>query len=247
MRGESLARHPKVRGQSVKQAFSSSPQKLFSTSKSKDVLHMMPDEESESSSPDQSGPDARTWVERFGNELYAYALTRLRDSHASEEVVQETLLAGVKYLHQFRGESSEKSWLMSILRRKIVDYVRGRNRHDRRNAVLQHDGTIDALLSDLGSFDPDLIPEDMDPGRLATDKELWELVRECLELLPQRQADAFMLREFEGLSAEDICETLKISRSNLWVLLHRARLRIAECLFELWRKGDTRKQQKNEG
>ena len=208
---------------------------------------MTPGEENESGPPDKAEPDARTWVERFGNELYAYALTRLRDSHASEEVVQETLLAGVKYLHQFRGESSEKSWLMSILRRKIVDHVRGRNRHDRRNAVLQHDGTVDALLSDLGSFDPDLIPEDMDPRQLVTDKELWELVRECLELLPQRQADAFMLREFEGLSAEDICDALKISRSNLWVLLHRARLRIAECLFQLWSKGDTRNRPGIEG
>ena len=196
-------------------------------------------EENHEDSPAQPESDPNTWVNRFGNQLYSYALTRLRDPHASEEVVQETLLAGVKYLSQFRGESSEKSWLMSILRRKIVDHVRARSRHDRRNAVIQHDHRVESFLNDLGSFDPDLIPENLDPSELATDKELWVLVRECLDLLPQRQADAFMLREIEGLSAEDICETLEISRSNLWVLLHRARLRIVECLIELWSKGDS--------
>ena len=73
--------------------------------------------------------DPTTWVERFGDDLFSYAITRLRDPHATEEVVQDTLLAGVRYLHQFRGEGSEKAWLMSILRHKIVDYVRSRNKH----------------------------------------------------------------------------------------------------------------------
>lgn len=199
---------------------------------------MEPREGNDSDFEGSPKPNPATWVERHGNQLYSYALTRLRNSHASEEVVQETLLAGVKNLKQFRGDSTEKAWLMTILRRKIVDYARSRNRHDLRNAILQNDERVEHFLNDLGTFDPDLIPEDIDPRRLATDRELWALVRECLDLLPQRQADAFMLREFEGLSADEICETLDISRSNLWVLLHRARLRIAECLFLLWGEGE---------
>ena len=182
--------------------------------------------------------DPTTWVERFGDDLFSYAITRLRDPHATEEVVQDTLLAGVRYLHQFRGEGSEKAWLMSILRHKIVDYVRSRNKHERHDAMLQSDGRAEPFVNLLGSFDVNMIPEQIDPSKLAQDRELWGLVHDCLEEIPKRQADAFMLREFEGLSAEDICEALEISRSNLWVLLHRARLRIAECLLERWSRGD---------
>ena len=199
---------------------------------------MEPVEGNDSESEGSVDPNPATWVDRYGGDLYSYALTRLRNSHASEEVVQETLLAGVKNVEQFRGQSSDKAWLMTILRRKIVDHVRSRNRHDLRNAILKDDRRVEKFLNDIGSFDPDLIPEDIDPRQLALDRELWGLVRECLDLLPQRQADAFMLREFEGLSANEICETLEISRSNLWVLLHRARIRIAECLFQLWAEGE---------
>ena len=76
--------------------------------------------------------DPSIWVDEYGDYLFRYAKSRLRDPNAAEEVVQETFLAGVRYSEQFAGKSSELGWLTGILKRKIIDYVRVRNKHNNR-------------------------------------------------------------------------------------------------------------------
>ena len=73
--------------------------------------------------------DPTIWVDEYGDFLFRYANSRLRDPNAAEEVVQETFLAGVRYSAQFAGKSSELGWLTGILKRKIIDFVRARNKH----------------------------------------------------------------------------------------------------------------------
>ena len=74
--------------------------------------------------------DPAVWVDEYGEYLFRYAYSRLRDANAAEEAVQETFLAGVRYVEQFAGRGSERGWLLGILKRKIVDYVRARSKHD---------------------------------------------------------------------------------------------------------------------
>ena len=88
---------------------------------------MATDQSSQSSS--QFRIDPNEWVDEYGDYLYRYAYSRLRDPNAAEEAVQETFLAGIRYYEQFSGKGSEQAWLLGILKRKIVDYVRRRNKH----------------------------------------------------------------------------------------------------------------------
>jgi len=186
----------------------------------------------DSDNENRGTPDPATWVDRYGNDLYRYAYARLRDVHATEEAVQDTLLAGVQHIQQLRDLRKEKSWLLSILSRKIVDLIRRRNRQKRLDAMVHNDPLVEQFLDTFGAVDVSLVPIKLDPSTLAQHNELRSIIVECLKVLPQKQADAFTLRELEELGAEEICETLQISKSNLWVLLHRARIRIAECLLE---------------
>jgi RNA polymerase sigma-70 factor (ECF subfamily) len=177
--------------------------------------------------------DPELWVDEYGDYLYRYAYSRLRDSSAAEEVVQDTFVAGVRYQQQFAGRSSERGWLIGILKRKIVDYVRSRARFARNGSFEdQHDPTAQ-LFDENGRWKKGLLP-DMSPDRPLQAEELREIVRDCLSHLPKGQADVFVLSVMEGIESDEICRELGITPSNLWVRLHRARLGLAKCVGTKW-------------
>jgi RNA polymerase sigma-70 factor (ECF subfamily) len=64
--------------------------------------------------------------------------------------------------------------------------------------------------------------------------EFWQTMRDCLSKLPERIATVFMMREMDEIDSKEICATLSISDSNLWVMLHRARMALRECLANNW-------------
>jgi RNA polymerase sigma-70 factor (ECF subfamily) len=74
--------------------------------------------------------DPTMWVDRHGDTLYRYAMSRLRDPDSAEEVVQETFVSALQALDQYSGQGSEGAWLLGILKRKVIDCVRRRNRPD---------------------------------------------------------------------------------------------------------------------
>lgn len=173
------------------------------------------------------------WVDEYGDYLYRYAWSRLRDDNAAEEAVQETLLAAVRFQDQFSGQGSERGWLLGILKRKIVDYIRLRQRYDRDGTSFEDDSDPTAMLFDQnGHWRSGSLPDTPD-DRVAS-KELWDVVRGCLSHLPQGQADVFVLSVMEEMDSEDVCRELGITPSNLWVRLHRARLGLARCVGSKW-------------
>ena len=174
------------------------------------------------------------WVEEYGDYLYRYAYSRLRDSNAAEEVVQETFLAGIRFEHQYSGKGSQRGWLLAILRRKIVDYVRTRARKSHAQLAEDETDPTNLLFDETGHWKKDSISWLSEPSHKAESKELWDVVRGCLKELPQGQADVFMLSVFEQLDTAEICKELDISESNLWVRLHRARLKLANCVGSKW-------------
>lgn len=177
------------------------------------------------------------WVDRHGDTLYRFALTRLRDAEAAEEVVQETFVAALGARNQYAGKGSEGAWLLGICKRKVVDLVRRRNRPDTGAGGDLGPDPSEAMFDPKGNWrlDPRILkgrPE----GALERE-EFWQAFRGCLGRLSQRQADAFTLRELEDLTSEEICKKLEVSTSNLWVLLHRARLSLTVCMkshLEKW-------------
>ena len=183
----------------------------------------------ESGNVDRPALEPGLWLARHGDRLYRYALSRLRDPEGAEEVVQETFVAGLGNLRQYTGAGSEAGWLMGILKRKVIDHVRRRNREVSVDAGDEAD-PAEMLFDRKGGWREDPRFFGGRPDDLLQRDEFWTIFRKCLARLPQRQADAFSLRETQGLSGEEICKVLAISASNLWVLLHRARLQLSGCL-----------------
>jgi RNA polymerase sigma-70 factor (TIGR02943 family) len=175
-----------------------------------------------------------TWPERYGDELYRFALSRVSDAVAAEELVQDTFLSALDALASFRGEASERTWLFVILRRKIID-------HYRRQARAPHVG-LDAISEPAGPgegvfFEPDghwrasQSPVSWLHADAALEQqELHEVLRHCQEKLPPQHGAVFALRFVEELPAEEICQELGISSANYWVIVHRAKLQLRRCL-----------------
>lgn len=178
-----------------------------------------------------------TWVDQHGDCLYRYALIRVRQPEVAEDLVQETLLAAIRTHTNFRGTSSERSWLCGILKNKICDHFRKLAREVSYTDLEFLEDEMSHKFIGQG-WNHDLGPAEWKPeAEAALDrKEFWETFRNCLNKLPQRVADVFMLREMEEMATAQICEALAISQNNLWVMLHRARMALRECLELNWFK-----------
>jgi RNA polymerase sigma-70 factor (TIGR02943 family) len=174
-------------------------------------------------------PEPAEWVERYGDSLYRFALARLRRSHEAEEAVQEALLAALKSRAQFRGRSHPRTWLMGILHHKVLS----RLREAARRAPITPPDDLDRWFDGWGHWRR--APGAWgDPAAAAEREDFWEVVRRCLRRLPARMAEAFTLRTVAERTAAEVCRDLAITASNLWVLMHRARLRMVRCLQQNW-------------
>ena len=174
------------------------------------------------------------WVEAYHEILFKYALARLRDADLAEERIQETYLAALQSRKGFRGLASEKTWLISILKRKIYDHFRrmGRDRQFKMTFPMEHSRTdvfdsdrMPALRSRIWFSDPSMVYEQ---------KEFLKIIEHALSELPGRTAQAFILREVLELSSREICEFMDISIYNLYVMVHRARKHLKDDLQLKW-------------
>lgn len=175
-----------------------------------------------------------TWLKEHGDYLFRYALVRLRDRTNAEDVVQETFLAALKGKEQFRGQASVKTWLVGILKHKIIDHFRKNSREVPVTNLLSADESPEDVFDANGKWKEEPGVWRDDPADHLEKKEFWKIFRECLAGLPRRLADLFSLREFEGLKTEEICNQMDLSTTNLNVQLYRARLRLARCLDVNW-------------
>lgn len=182
------------------------------------------------------GLDPQTWVDEYGDYLYRYAYSRLRDANAAEEVLQETFFAGVRAQHQYSGKGSERGWLLTILKRKIVDYIRMRNKHAGVRGGEDPDPTTH-LFDQNGNWKDGAIRWNS-PDHAMESRELRSVVEQCLTHLPASQADVFTLSVMEEMPSEEICKELNITPSNFWVRLHRARIGLAKCVGTKWFQGE---------
>ena len=187
-------------------------------------------------------PDPGIWVDQHGDYLFKYASFRLRDSAAAEDVVQETFLAALKAYEKFEGRGSERTWLVGILKHKIIDHVRRAAREapigEGQDDGPEHTEFFTRTDGWDNHWNNNFSPSDWhaSPIQLVEQDEFFKVFNNCLSPLPQRTASAFTLREVDGLSSEEICEMLGITANNLWVMLHRARLHLRNCLEKNWFK-----------
>lgn len=183
--------------------------------------------------------DPEVWVEKYADVLYRFALGRVRNNRLAEDLVQETFLAALQSMENFAGRSSVQTWLITILKHKIVDYYRKtfreRNLDPEKNQDWM-DNEDSHFYTRSGHWKNGPHKWNVDPQAMVERKDFREVLRTCLDKLPRRLSTVFIFREIDGMSTEEICNALGITSTNLWVMLHRARSRLRACLEENWFK-----------
>lgn len=182
----------------------------------------------ELSTPDQ-------WLGLYGDALYRYALARVRDPDLAADLLQETLLAALKAKDNFMGQASEQTWLTGILKHKMIDYFR---KTSREKTDTMGDESADhensGFFDEKGSWQIDLSSWSM-PDKALEREEFMAILQQCIDRLPPKMAQAFMLRELDGLDSEKICEVMGLSSlNNFWVMLSRVRVQLRHCLDVNW-------------
>jgi RNA polymerase sigma-70 factor (ECF subfamily) len=184
---------------------------------------------------DQPGPVREqacpeSWVDKYGDYLYRFALSRVGSQETAEDLVQETFLAALKAAPSFAGRSSERTWLTGILKNKIVDRLRQTQRTRVVADLGRRDECVDELYDGTGHWKAGPREWEGDPGRALERQEFWEAFQHCFAGLPDRLREVFSLRLLDAVPAPEVCQVLGISATNLWTLLHRARVRLWRCL-----------------
>jgi RNA polymerase sigma-70 factor (ECF subfamily) len=174
--------------------------------------------------------DFRTEVEGQRAYLLRYARLQLRDGAAAEDAVQETLVAALVGEKGFAGRSNLRTWLTGILKHKIIDVMR---KAGREQPLPEDEDGLDGLFDQSGHWiDPP--PEWRNPDSTLETQQFFAALEQCLDGLPAKTARAFMMREHLGLETGEICKELAVTPTHCWVLLHRARLALRECLQRNW-------------
>lgn len=173
------------------------------------------------------------WVDQYADYLFNYAVSRVSDAEIAKDLVQETFFAGLKSAKNYKGDAAERTWLIAILKRKVIDHYRKINSNKGKaevrmtyNSSTETDG--DWLEEQVA--DPMSILENSD----IENEELGMAIQECISKLPKKQSLVFTMKTVQGMSTEDICNELDINPSNLWVMIHRARTTLMGCLNQNW-------------
>ena len=175
------------------------------------------------------------WVDLYADYLYNYAIARVSETEIAKDLVQETFFAGLKSAKNFKGTASERTWLIAILKRKVIDHYRKINSIKGRAEVrIQYNPGTEAEGDWLEEKVAD--PYSMVENSAIENEELGMAIQECISKLPEKQAKVFRMKTIQGMETEEICKVLEINPSNLWVMIHRARTALMDCLNENWFK-----------
>lgn len=173
------------------------------------------------------------WLNQHGDYLYRFALARLRDPHLAEDVVQETFLAAIKS-PSFAEQSAPRTWLTGILKHKIIDVMRKNVREVAASDLIDdEDANVDDFFDAKGRWDEK--PQNWGmPVDALEQKQFLGVLQTCIEKLPPKLAQLFLMRDVQETDNEEICKELNISTTNAWVMLYRARMGLRKCLEINW-------------
>jgi RNA polymerase sigma-70 factor (ECF subfamily) len=178
-----------------------------------------------------SALDVNTWLEEHGDYLFAFAIRRIKDRTAAEDLVQDTLLTGIRKVSSFEGRSTLRTWLTGILKLKLMERLRQSNREPVLNESTDF---IDSQFRKFELWSTIQSNWESRPEKELESSEFKLQFGNCLNKLKEKQRLAFTLHVVDEVNSREICETLGISDSNLWTLLYRARMRLRDCLEKNW-------------
>jgi len=173
------------------------------------------------------------WIDLYADYLFNYAITRIDNQDLAKDLVQETFFSGIKGKDNFRGQASERTWLISILKRKIIDHYRKINSAKGKKEVRM------SFFTDgerKGSWLEECVPQTWgnDAEKEIENNELKGALERCINSLPEKYRIVFLLKTVQNYETDEICNELDISSSNLWVIIHRARVQLRKCLEDNW-------------
>lgn len=178
--------------------------------------------------------DPSAWLDQHGEALFKYAFIRVRNEAAAEDLVQETLLSALQAIDRYQGQSSERTWLIGILKHKTIDYFRKSSREVQFEDDAQIDEFTNANVYDANGQLTIEIKSWAKPEKELEKDEFWQTVHKCVDSLPQRFGTIFLLREVDGLETDEICTLMDMSKSNLWTTLSRIRKKMQRCINITW-------------
>ena len=173
------------------------------------------------------------WIDNYADYMYNYAIVRVNNSDLAKDLVQDTFFAGLKSAKNFQGKSTERTWLISILKRKIIDYYRKINSKKGQAEVRMNfydDGENE------GNWLEERVPQswDNESEKTIENEELKSQLDSCIDALPEKYAMVFRMKTIQEFETEEICKELDITASNLWVIIHRARTQLRKCMEDNW-------------
>lgn len=176
---------------------------------------------------------------RLRTDMLRFAKLQLRNAELAEDVVQDSIESALRHSASFAGQASLKTWVFAILRNRLIDHFRQAARTVQLSSLVE-DGEgweerLEALFNDRGMWRREERPIAWPtPEESMRSKQFWLVFETCLEVVPEKAARVFMMREFLGFDSEEICTQVGITTTNCHVILHRVRLKLRECMEDGW-------------
>lgn len=172
------------------------------------------------------------WVEEYTHDLLSWALNKLSDRETAKDLVQDTFLAAAEKIDGFRGESTPKTWLFSILNYKIIDHYRKKV----KQPVSLDDDSFLSFFSAEGDWKTEKRPIDWheEESHLLDNPEFTEILRKCLKELPEKWNASIRFKYLLNKTGEEICQELEMTPTNLWQIIHRAKVKLRDCVENKW-------------
>ena len=175
----------------------------------------------------------KSWVDQYTDDLYSWANFKTSSSVFAEDLVQDTFLVAAEKMESFKGGSSPKTWLFSILNHKIIDYYRKKINQPTSDDDKAHSSFFD----NEGSWIKDSRPQLWDgDSHLLDNDQFQSVLNRCLEALPEKWSLCVKLKYLSEENTEDICQELGIATTNLWQIIHRAKVQLRSCIDTNWFK-----------
>jgi RNA polymerase sigma-70 factor (ECF subfamily) len=183
----------------------------------------------------------QVFMNELRQQMIKFATLQLSDQHLAEDAVQDALVGALKNQQTFTRQAALKTWVFAILKHKIVDLLRSRSRLVSSSSLQindDEDHVIEVWDQPFNSRGHWHLSEQPTPWQQPADSlamdQFWLTFETCLNALPAQYSKAYMMREFVGLTTQEICLQTNTSENRLNVLLYRARMKLRNCLQENW-------------
>ena len=185
---------------------------------------------------EKEGTNPEHWVAAHANYLYSFALQRLSDPELCKDLVQDTFMAAIKNLSQYQGHSSERTWLTAILKNKITDHYRKITAFPLLTNHLSNAENTTTFFEENGHWKAEHAPQSWGVEEVSPleNEELKAVLKKCLEKLPDLWAMVINRKYLAEEDSKNICKELDLSPSNFWVIIHRAKLSLRDCIGKQW-------------